>query len=171
MQPFRAVAVMIVVGSSITVLGQAPQPTRLVGNRISGSMRWDAVGRKTTDTATCQFVGSDGRLIITIDFVAQYPGQQPTTAPTAVDIVVTEHAVDEDAPETSLSADGQSLPLNTRPRTARSVVATISFDEFVRLSKADALVERAFDRELEFGQGQLRMLRSTAERWSGGPRL
>ena len=70
----------------------------------------------------------------------------------------------------ALSIDGRALPLNTRLRSRRSVVATMSFDEFVRLANADAIVERAFDVDLEFGPGQRRMLRSVAERWSGGIR-
>jgi hypothetical protein len=41
------------------------------------------------------------------------------------------------------------------------------FDDFIRLTRAGRVVEHAFGAELEFGMGQLRMLRSTAEKWSG----
>jgi hypothetical protein len=47
------------------------------------------------------------------------------------------------------------------------VVATISLDEFDRLTRAAAVVDSAFDTELELGTGQIRMLRYTADRWLG----
>src|SRR5437016_14436016 len=77
---FRVTAVMVaLLCASPTLHGQSLQPVRLKGNQITGMLRWDAVGRKTTDTATCEFVGDDGRLLVTIDFVTQYSGAQPST--------------------------------------------------------------------------------------------
>jgi hypothetical protein len=157
-------------GPAAVVEAQPPQPQRVIGDQLSGQMQWNPTAQKTTDMATCTFRGSSDGLLVTIDFVTQYAGQRPTTPPTVVDMVVTQHPPNEDAPEMALSIDGRSLPLNTRLRSRRSVVATMSFDEFVRLANADAIVERAFDVDLEFGPGQRRMLRSVADRWSGGIR-
>ena len=157
-------------GPAAVAHGQPPEPQRLIGNQISGLQQWNSATQKMTDTATCTFRGSSDGPLVTVDFVTQYAGQRPATPPTVVDMVVTQHPPNEDAPEMALSIDGRSLPLNTRLRSRRSVVATMSFDEFVRLATADAIVERAFDVDLEFGQGQRRMLRSVAERWSGGIR-
>jgi hypothetical protein len=157
-------------GPAAVAQGQPPPPQRVIGNQISGLWQWNSATQKMTDTATCTFRGSSAGPLVTIDFVTQYAGQRPTTPPTVVDMVVTQHPPNEDAPEMALSIDGRALPLNTRLRSRRSVVATMSFDEFVRLANADAIVERAFDVDLEFGPGQRRMLRSVAERWSGGIR-
>jgi hypothetical protein len=155
-------------GPAAVARAQPPQPQRVIGNQISGLQQWNSATQKMTDSATCTFRGSSDGTLVTIDFVTQYAGQRPATPPTVVDMVVTQHPPNEDAPEMALSIDGRSLPLNTRVRSRRSVVATMSFDEFVRLANADAIVERAFDVDLEFGPGQRRMLRSVAERWSGG---
>ena len=75
--------------------------------------------------------------------------QGPVAAPGAVDIVVTQHPVADDAPEMTLRVDGEAVPVVTRLHSRRSVVATVSLAE------------------LEFGQLQVRMLRATADRWLG----
>ena len=67
----------------------------------------------------------------------------------------------------TLRADGESMPLTARFRSARAVVATISFDQFQSLTNAATLVEQAFNSELEFSPQQLRMLRSVALQWAG----
>jgi hypothetical protein len=40
-------------------------------------------------------------------------------------------------------------------------------DEFERLTRAETLVQRVFDVDLEFSQVQMAMLRSSALRWGG----
>jgi hypothetical protein len=47
------------------------------------------------------------------------------------------------------------------------MVSTIAFSDFLRLAAAGSIVENAFMSELEFGPGQMDLLRSTAARWAG----
>src|SRR6185295_4202978 len=95
------------------------------------------------------------------------PDLRPDAAPGAVDMVVTQHPVEDEAPEMMLRVDGEAVPVVTRLHSKRSVVATVSLAEFDRIASAGSVVERAFDAELEFGPGQVRMLRTTADRWLG----
>ena len=57
-----------------------------------------------------------------------------------------------------------------RPHGTRSVAATVSLAEFDQIARADLIVDRTFDAELEFGPGQVRMLRTMADRWLGRTR-
>ena len=66
-----------------------------------------------------------------------------------------------------MRVDGRDLAVVPRARSSKSIVSSISFDEFLRLAYADTVVERAFDKELVFGAGQRRVLRSVAVCWSG----
>jgi hypothetical protein len=118
--------------------------------------------------STLTFVGSDGGPVMTIDFITRYRGvDRPSSPPRVVDVIVTAHPADEETPEMKMHGDGESLPLTARLHSRRSVATTIAFEEFVRLANADAIVEQALGTELEFGIGQLRMLRAEAQRWSG----
>jgi len=136
-------------------------------------MEIDAKAQTTADTAALTFAAADGGPTLTVEFLSRYPFQPAPagivarTPPAVVDIVVTQNAVNQDVPPLSLVADGQAVPLVTRFRSARAVVSTITFDQFVSLANAATLVEQAFDCELEFTPPQLRMLKSTAERWAG----
>jgi hypothetical protein len=103
----------------------------------------------------------------TIDFVAHRPVQGPVASPGVVDIVVTQHPVEDNSPEMMLRVDGETVPVVTRLHGRRSVVASISLDEFDRITRAGVVVDRTFDTELELGPGQVRMLRFTADRWLG----
>jgi hypothetical protein len=104
--------------------------------------------------------------VLTVDFPTRYQGLgRPTSAPGAVDIIVTQLPANDDAPTMTMRANGEAVPIITRLRSRQSIVATLPFDEFVRLVNGDTLVQQAFDSELEFSAGQLRMLRATAERW------
>jgi hypothetical protein len=145
------------------------QPARIAGQSIGGHMDWDPATRTTRDTSTCTFTPGGDAASITVDFVVQYAGEQAfaVTRPAVVDIIVTEHPANEDTPEMAVDVDGRTLGLLPRPRSSRSVVSTISFEEFLRIANANTIVQRAFDRELVFGEGQRRMLRSVAGRWSG----
>jgi hypothetical protein len=145
------------------------QPARLVGQSIGGHMEWNPATQTTKDTRTLTFSGRADGGTVTVDFVVQYRGERAfeTTRPAVVDVIVTEHPGNENAPEMTMSVDGRPFPLVVRPRTSRAIVSSISFDEFLRLTNAESIVEHAFDAELVFGAGQLRMLRSIAQRWSG----
>jgi hypothetical protein len=148
-------------------LAQAPPSPHIVGDRISGQMQIDGAARMVTETATLTFQNRDGGQVYTIDFIAHHAVQGPVAATGAVDIVVTQHPVEDEAPEMMLRVDSESLPIVTRPHGKRSVVATVSLADFDRIASAGSVVERAFDAELEFGPLQLRMLRTTADRWLG----
>jgi hypothetical protein len=159
------VALLAVVGRAGAQPLQGAQ--RIVGDRISGEMRLDARTRIATETATLTFPGRDGGPTYTIDFIAQHLVDAPVVSPGVVDIVVTEHPVEDDAPEMMLRVDGETVPIVTRLHSKRSVVATVSLEAFDRIARAGTVVDRSFDIELELGQGQVRMLRSTADRWVG----
>jgi hypothetical protein len=84
--------------------------------------------------------------------------------------VVTQHPVEDDTPEMMLRVDGATMPLVTRLHSKRSVVATVSLAELDRITSAGIVVDRTFGAELEFGPGQVRMLKATADRWLGRAR-
>lgn len=158
----------------VTASAQPSPPLRhLVGRSISGHMEIDPKARTTADTATLTFAAPDDGPTLTVEFLSRYElqagpaGIVARTPPAVVDIVVSQHPVDEETPAATLRANGEPVPLVTRFRSARAVVSTITFDQFVSLANAATLVEQAFDCELEFTPQQLRMLKSTAERWAG----
>jgi len=162
---FRLVCVLAVVGLASKARAQSPQ--RIVGNRISGEMHLDPRNDLVTETATLTFQSGDRGPVYTIDFVARHPVKGPVASPGVVDIVVTQHPLEDDTPEMTLRVDGEAVPLVTRLHSRRSVVATVSLAELDRITSAGAVVDRTFDTELELGAGQLQMLRATADRWLG----
>src|SRR2546422_3274176 len=163
-----AVVVLAVCNSSSVASGQTPQTTRrLVGQMIGAHWQLDAKGKLTVETATLTFKDSDGRPAVTVDFVARYATERPRNAPTVVDMIVTELSSKDDTPQMTMRVDGEPLPIIGRLRSRRSAVATMPFEDFVRLTNAERIVEQAFDTELEFGRGQMAMLRSTAAKWVG----
>src|SRR5262249_18704515 len=105
----------------------------------------------------------------TIEYRASYrgPARDVHDVPAVVDVIVSQHPEGAETPTMAVVVDGRPQSLAARVMSSRAVAATISFDEFVRLANADALVPEAFGGALEFSQGQLRMLRNTAARWSG----
>jgi hypothetical protein len=143
------------------------QDARLAGRSIGEHMEWN--GRTTRDTSSFTFSGA-GDSTISVDFVVEYAGERAfaVNRPSVVDIIVTEHSANEEHPEMAVSVDGRDLAVVTRPRSSRSIVSSVSFDEFLRLANADTIVQHAFEKELVFGEGQRRMLRAVADRWSGG---
>jgi len=146
----------------------AQPPQRIVGNQISGNMKLEP-DRVVTDTATLTFQAETGP-IYTIDFIVRHPVLQPVTAPGIVDIVVTERLREDDAPEMAMRVDGETVPLITRLRSSRSVVASVPLEELDRIASAGVVVDRTFGTELELGPGQVRMLRTTVDRWTGRSR-
>ena len=89
---------------------------------------------------------------------------------TIVDIVVTEHPREDDTPEMTMRVDGEPVPLITRLRSSRSLVASIPLAELDRIANAGVVVDRTFGTELELGPGQVRMLRTTVDGWIGRAR-
>jgi hypothetical protein len=156
----------------VVALSAAPaqaQTARLVGQSIGGHMEWNPATRTTRDSSTLTFGGAENGVTITVDFVTQYEGERAlqTTRPRVVDVIVTEHPTGEESPQMTMTVNGEGVPLVPRLHSRRSIVSSISFDDFVRLADAESIVQRAFDVDLVFGTGQLRMLRSVAQRWSG----
>jgi hypothetical protein len=145
----------------------AQPPPHLFGDRISGSMHVDGATRVVTDTATLTFQSQDGGPVYTIDFTARHPMQEAVALTGVVDIVVTQHLAEDESPLMLWQVDGEIVPSVTRLRGRRSVVTTISLDEFDRITRADLVVDRTFGTELELGPGQIRMLRLNADRWLG----
>jgi len=146
---------------------QPNQPRRIIGTTFSADLDLTNAGRETIDRATVAFLGADRRPEFTIDFVAQYTGVKPAAPPSVVDIVVTDHPSNDEQPDATMRVDGQPLAMNPRLKSRRSVVASIPFEDFLKLANATTIVERAFDVELEFGAEQMRMLQMVAKRWAG----
>jgi hypothetical protein len=159
----------IVLASVLTlaVSAQAQPPQHIVGNRIGGNSHIDAKAGTVTETASLTFQGSAESPVYTIDFTARHPIGQPVASPGVVDIVVTQHPVEDETPEMMLRVDGDAVPLVTRLHSKRSVIATVSLAELDRITSAGVVVDRTFGTELELGAGQVRMLKATADRWLG----
>ena len=143
----------------------APPAQHIVGRATSQRWKMDGPSHIVTDTLTLTFEG--GGPVYTVDFIARHGVRDPVAAPGVVDIVVTQHPVEDDAPEMTLRVDGETLPLVARPLGKRSVVASVPLDAFIRVTNAGAIVDRTFNTELEFSAAQLRTLRSVADQWSG----
>jgi hypothetical protein len=154
----------VVLGVSAGARAQTPQ--RIVGNQISGNLKIEPGSRMATDTATLTFAAESGP-VYTIDFITRHPAMQPVTAPGIVDIVVTEHPREDDAPEMMMRVDGETVPLIPRLRSSRSVVASVPLAEVDRIVSAGVVIDRTFGTELELGAGQIRMLRTILDRWTG----
>jgi hypothetical protein len=129
-------------------------------------MRMDGT-RMTTDTITLTFQSGERDPVYTIDFIARHPLKEPVALPGAIDIVVTQHPVEDDTPAMTLRVDGETVPLVARLHSKRSVVATVSLTELERIASAGVIVDRTFGTELELGAGQLKMLRTLADGWLG----
>jgi hypothetical protein len=165
----------IVLTGIVVVLGLAPrvgaQPSqsiqRIVGNQISATMDIDMKAGVMAETATLRFQNRAGDAAYTIDFIAHHPVNEPVASTAAVDIVVTQHPAEDEAPGMMLRVDGETVPVVTRLHSKRSIVATVSLAEFDRIAAAQSSVDRTFGVELELGAGQLKMLRATAVRWLG----
>jgi hypothetical protein len=145
----------------------AQSPQHIVGDRIGGSSHIDARAGTVTETATLTFQDPVQGPVYTIEFMTRHPIGQPVASPGVVDIVVTQHPVEDDTPEMMLRVDGATMPLVTRLHSKRSVVATVSLAELDRITSAGIVVDRTFGTELEFGPGQVPMLKATADRWLG----
>jgi hypothetical protein len=155
---------------AIAAGADAQSPQHIVGDRIGGNSHLDAKAGTVTETATLTFQDPAPGPIYTIEFTTRHPIGQPVASPGVVDIVVTQHPVEDDTPEMMLRVDGAAIPLVTRLHSKRSVVATVSLAELDRITSAGIVVDRTFGAELEFGPGQVRMLKATADRWLGRAR-
>jgi hypothetical protein len=160
---------IVLAGVLTLAAGRAPAQSaqHIVGDRIGGNSHLDAKAGTVIETATLTFQDPVQGPVYTIEFTTRHPIGQPVASPGVVDIVVTQHPVEDDTPEMMLRVDGATLPLVTRLHSKRSVVATVSLAELDRITSAGIVVDRTFGTELEFGPGQVPMLKATADRWLG----
>jgi|SRR5215813_3955108 len=143
-----------------------PAAPRIVGQTAGGHLHVDPATKLTTDTVTLTFNADDGTTAATVEFVVRYGSDRLRQAPGVVDVIVTEVAAGDERPQMQVEADGQPIPLVGRLRSRRSIVASLPFADFVRLTSADIIVQQAFGTELQFGRVQVSMLRSAAAKWS-----
>jgi len=149
------------------LVAQAPAARVIVGNQITGSSQTDTKGQTVTETATLRFGDSASPATFTVDFAVRRPLRGPASPATVVDVIVTEQRADDDAPDMALRVNDEPLPVVTRLRSRRSLVATIPAAEFDRIARAGAVSDRTFDVTLQFGRTQIALLRATADRWFG----
>src|SRR4030095_3009588 len=147
---------------------QATQPAqRIVGQMVGGHLHFDPATKSTIDTVTLTFKNNDDSPAAPVVCVERYAPERLRQAPSVVDMIITEVIAADEQPQLQLEVDGQTVSLNSRLRSRRSYVSSIPFDDFVRLTGADNIVHQAFGTSLQFGRGQMAMLRSTAAKWSG----
>lgn len=161
------VSVICSTGMASPSLAQTPLTGRALGQGVSLQMHTDQASNTWISTATLTFVGTADDRTFTIDFVTQFPGTgHPPARPRAVDMIVSEHPATENSPAMSMRLNGESLPIRPRIHSSRSVVVTLSFDEFVRLANAATVAPTAFNTEFQFSDAQLAILRTFAEEWT-----
>jgi hypothetical protein len=164
---FRSLGVVVCLAAPVPARAQARTAVHILGRTASQQWKMDTALHLATDTVTLTFESGDGGTIYTVDFVAHHAPLKPVDLPGVVDIIVTQHPVEDDAPVMTLQVDGQEMPLVARPLGRRSVVASVPLADFVRLTDAGSIVDRTFNAELEFGPTQLRTLRAIADQWLG----
>ncbi len=163
------VGVLTVLGAGNLAFAQPAERRHLVGDRFGGKTSMTN-GGETIETTTLTFNGRDGGPTLSIEFITRLPGLGRPAHPSVVDIIVTENQPADASPSMSMRVDEAAMPLHARLNARRSVAATISFNEFVRLANAGSIVQSAFDVDLELNAMQRGMLRSTASRWAGRSR-
>jgi hypothetical protein len=162
---------LTVIVTSVLLLCAAPMAhgqssrTHVGGRGLTGTLLINTAKRVSIETTTLTF-GNAGAPTFTVDFTAMIGLDPSTPPPTVVDITVTQYPPDDENPEMTLRIDGQPIPLITRLHSRRSIVSTIPFSEFLQITAAAAIMEDAFQSELEFSPAQLGMLRATADRWA-----
>ena len=160
------VAVAAAAGCFAGSVAAQPAANQVIGRATSQRMEIKTTTNTTVDTFTLSFGGPDDVATYTVDFVAQYAARGTRTAPSVVDMVLTEHPAADDHPTIELSVNGAPVAVVARLRQPRSIVTSMAFADFHRLAGADSIVQRAFNTNLVFGDAQRRMLQRTAERWS-----
>jgi hypothetical protein len=160
------IGVSVVVWMAVAPAAQVRLARRAAGSGVSLKMHTDQNSNTMISTATFTFSGNPSDSTFSVDFVTQLPAEgQPAVRPHAVDMIVSEHPATEDAPTMSIRLDGEELPIRPRFHSSRSMVTTLSFDDFVRLANAATVAPTAFDTQLEFSAAQIRILRTFAEQW------
>ena len=161
------IGVTVVAWMAVAPAAQVRVARRAAGSGVSLAMHTDQNSNTMISKATFTFAGNPGDSTFSVDFVTQLPARgQPAARPHAVDMIVSEHLATEDAPTMSIRLNGEDLPMRPRFRSSRSVVTTLSFDDFVRLANAATVAPTAFDTQLEFSVPQMGILRTVAEQWT-----
>ena len=167
-QVFILSGIVVALGVASGARAQTPPPAeRIVGYRTTTNWKMDSTSRAITDTATLVFEGANGGPAYTIEFITRHPFKEPVPAPGVVDMVVTQLPLEDEKPEMTLRVDRETVPVITRVRGRRSVVASLPLAEFDRIVQAVSIVDRTFNMELEFGAGQVHTLRRMADEWLG----
>jgi hypothetical protein len=162
----RAISVGILsLSLAASAAAQAPPGSRILGRSIGGGFHLVPGTQISEQTVTLKFGDSDDRPDFTVEFVTRIAEHRPA-GPGVVDLIVTQLQREDDAPVTALQVDGQTRPMPTRLKARRSIASTMSFDDFVELTRSATLIERAFDTDLVFSAGQLRILRSIVASWT-----
>jgi hypothetical protein len=82
-----------------------------------------------------------------------------------IDMVITEHAMDDSAPEISAQKGGRLSFVAARRHSRRSISTSMSSEEFAQLANADAIVAHPFSDELRFSSEQAASLNAAAREW------
>lgn len=163
----HVIATVAVSLSFATAAAAQPALSGRVPGRSIGEQFHPVPGTQVTEhTVTLKFGHNDDRPLYTVEFVTRIADHQPA-APGVVDIIVTQVQSDDDAPAMALRVDGQTQAVPARLHGRRSIATTMAFDAFAKMTAANTIIYLAFDEELEFSAGQMRMLRATIDRWTG----
>ena len=163
-----AITLLTVGLTAASAAAQIAAPVRHVAGRSVGGGFHPVAGTQfTEETVTLKFGPDDTAPGFMIDFITRIADHRPAP-PGVVDLIVTElHTADDRTPAMALRADDRTLPLPTRLHGRRSIATTMTFEDFEKLIASTIIVEHAFDADLEFSAGQIRMLRATVDRWMG----
>jgi len=115
----------------------AQPPQHIVGDRVGSHWKMvDASTRTVSDTITLSFQGRDGGPVYTVDFTTRHSLREPVPTSGVVDIIVSQHPAEDDAPVMTWRVDGETVPIVSRLHGTRSLAATVSLSEFDRLTRA-----------------------------------
>src|ERR1019366_9801101 len=95
---FRSLSVVVCLIAPVPARAQARTAVHILGRTASQQWKMDTALHLATDTVTLTFESGDGGPIYTVDFVAHHAPLKPVDLPDVVDIIVTQHPVEDDAP-------------------------------------------------------------------------
>jgi hypothetical protein len=158
----RHAIVLLAVTFGVTANAHA-QLRHIAGSSIGARLDHASTPPSTTETITLTFGPPDAPAFMVV-FAFRSAGTEATASHGIVDQTITRYMPDEARPELAIDMAGTSTMRPARLTSRSAVTTTMSFDEFVALARSESVRERAFDAELEFSSGQLRMLRAIIDR-------
>jgi hypothetical protein len=153
-----------IVSQTVMLRGQ-PSDRQLLG-KDQIWQGWVGVGGQVTDTVNLTFQAEGRSQIVTVEFRTSYAPDRPLPAPGVIDMVITEHPMDDSAPEISAQRSGRSSIVATRRHSRRSISTSMSIEELVQLASADAIIAHPFGDELRFSSEQAASLNAAARDWA-----